>query len=507
MYSKINTAVSWGIEGLGIKIETHILRGMPNYILVGLPSTIIKESKERVRSAIKSIGVKFSDDRIVQNLYPADLKKEGSHLDLPLAIGILACTETLNHSDYESFGFIGELALNGDIQPISNVLSLIEGIVASGIKKIVLPFDNRIEARFIDDVEIYPYSSLQELVSDLSSDGLKVEKNRENNDFINSKTEACEGNINYSEVLGQGHALRAMEIAMVGRHNLLLIGPPGCGKSMIAERIQSVLPPLTLQERIELIKIYGVAAGEVKGMVNKRPFRSPHHSISKIGLVGGGMKVLPGEISKAHHGVLYLDEMGEFKKDAIESLREPMSSGKVQLSRGGRSLEYPSKFMLIGTMNPCPCGHFLSKSGLCNCSVSSIKSYMGKLSWPILDRIDMTVLMDRVDLSVDLKKGISSDYIYKKIKVATEFQVDRTLLMKENHNVNNALGGELLNPESLGIIRRYEQKSNLSMRSVIKLVKIARSIADLEQTFEIDKKHILEAYTFLSAQVLKKFFI
>ena len=507
MYSKINTAVSWGIEGLGIKIETHILRGMPNYILVGLPSMVIKESKERVRSAIKSIGVKFSDDRIVQNLYPADLKKEGSHLDLPLAIGILACTDALKDSVYEAYGFIGELALNGDIQPISNVLSLIEGLIASGIKKIVLPFENRSEAKFIDDVEIYPYSSLNELVSDLSTNSLKVEEVRGKIDFIDENSDSYEVTTNYNEVLGQGHALRAMEIAMVGRHNLLLIGPPGCGKSMIAERIQSVMPPLTLQERIELTKIYGVAAGEVKGMIKKRPFRSPHHSISKIGLVGGGMRVLPGEISKAHHGILYLDEMGEFKKDAIESLREPMSSGKVQLSRGGRSLEYPSKFMLVATMNPCPCGHFLSKSGLCNCSVSSIKSYMGKLSWPILDRIDMTVLMDRVDLSVDLKEGKSSDYIYEKIKVATAFQIDRTLIKKEKYKENSALGGESLNFESLNIIRRYEQKESLSMRSVIKLVKIARSIADLEQTYEIEKKHILEAYSFLSAQIMKKFFI
>lgn len=507
MYSKINTAVSWGIEGLGIKIETHILRGMPNYILVGLPSMVIKESKERVRSAIKSIGVKFSDDRIVQNLYPADLKKEGSHLDLPLAIGILACTDTLKESAYESFGFIGELALNGDIQPISNVLSLIEGLVASGIKKIVLPFENRIEAKFIEDIEIYPYSSLQALVSDLSTNSLKEEVNRDKNDFINASTETVAGKVNYNEVLGQGHALRAMEIAMVGRHNLLLIGPPGCGKSMIAERIQSVLPPLTLQERIELTKIYGVAAGEVKGMINQRPFRSPHHSISKIGLVGGGMKVLPGEISKAHQGILYLDEMGEFKKDAIESLREPMSCGKVQLSRGGRSLEYPSNFMLVATMNPCPCGHFLSKSGLCNCSVPSIKSYMGKLSWPILDRIDMTVLMDRVDLSVDVMKGKSSDYIYEKIKVATAFQLDRALIKEGKHQDKDTLGGELLNQESIEIVRRYEQKGSLSMRSVVKLIKIARSIADLEQSFEIEKKHILEAYTFLSAQVMKKFFI
>ncbi|OJV64703.1 MAG: hypothetical protein BGO41_13970 [Clostridiales bacterium 38-18] len=507
MYSKINTAVSWGIEGLGIKIETHILRGMPNHILVGLPSTVIKESKERVRSAIKSIGVKFSDDRIVQNLYPADLKKEGSHLDLPLAIGILACTEVLNGKSFDKLGFIGELALNGDIQPISNVLSLIEGLVSAGISHIVMPYDNRVESRFINNVTIYPYSTLQELVADLASESLKKEVEQEKYDFIEFKRNESEFENDYNEVYGQGHALRAMEIAMLGRHNLLLIGPPGCGKSMIAERIPSIMPPLSINERIELTKIYGVADGETKGMIKYRPFRSPHHSISKIGLVGGGMKVLPGEISKAHNGVLFLDEIGEFKKDAIESLREPLSSGKVQLSRGGRSLEYPSQFMLVATMNPCPCGHFLSKSGLCNCKVQSIKNYMGKLSWPILDRIDMTVLMDAVDLSSELSEGKSSQFIFQRVEAAGDFKRERTSEKMRNQGQQCELGGEFLNQTSIEIIKRYEQKGKLSMRSVVKLVKIARSIADLEQSLIIEKKHIFEAYTFLSAQVMKKFFI
>ena len=484
MYSKIKTAVIWGIEGQLVEIETHISRGMPHHIIVGLPSTIIKESKERVKSAIRSSGYKFSEDRITQNLYPAHIKKEGAHLDLPIAIGIMSCLESFSS---ESYGFLGELNLEGQIKPVKGILSLVEGLKGQGITKIVIPRSNLMEASFLKGVELYPYDSLKALIEDLKNDAM-ASKSFEGD--THDKQAAFL--IDYAEVIGQQNAIRAIQIAVTGFHNILIIGPPGCGKSMIAERLHTIMPDLTQEEKIEMTKIYSVSEGEATdGIKESRPFRAPHHTISRVGLVGG---VQPGEISKAHHGILYLDEIGEFKKDAIDALREPLSNGFIHLTKSGRSMTFPSSFMLVATMNPCPCGQFLSKNENCTCSQHDIKRYFNKLSWPILDRLDMTFYMNRVE-NFNLKSSgsiISSSALRDSIDRARAFS-NKKHALKLNHEVEQ-------------IVYKFYDKNNLSMRSYDNLVKIARTIADLDLSPEIEKKHMLEAFNYQTTTQVKRLF-
>ncbi len=485
MYSKIKTAVIWGIEGQVVEIETHISRGMPHHVIVGLPSTIIKESKERVKSAIRSSGYKFSEDRITQNLYPAHIKKEGAHLDLPIAIGIMSCLETFSS---EAYGFLGELNLEGSIKPVKGVLSLVEGLMNQGITKIVLPLANLKEASCFKGAELYPYDSLKKLIDDLKNDQMVAKKCEW--DTVDTRSAFP---IDYAQVIGQPNAIRAIQIAVTGFHNILIIGPPGCGKSMIAERLHTIMPDLTRDEKIEMTKIYSVSEGEMmNGIKENRPFRAPHHTISRVGLVGG---IQPGEISKAHHGILYLDEIGEFKKDAIDALREPLSNGFIHLTKSGRSMTFPSLFMLVATMNPCPCGQFLSKNENCTCTQYDIKRYFNKLSWPILDRLDMTFYMNRVENFKSKSAGtnITSGELRASIERARAFRTkERSLNLKE---------------EVENIVLKFYDKNNLSMRSYDNLVKIARTIADLDLSPEIEKKHMHEALNYQTTTQVKRLFV
>ncbi len=507
MYSKIITSVNWGIEGQIVEIETKILRGLPYHVIVGLPSTIIKESKERVKAALKTSGVKFPEDRIIQNLFPANIKKEGSQLDLPIAMGIFCCLTGVDPDMLENIAFLGELSLEGKIQPVQGILSQIDGLKQHGIKRIVIPYGNIEEARFITDVQFYPYRELKHLLDDFVRVNLKVleaipsEKYEELPDLTNG--------LDLSQVVGQNAAIRAIEIAVTGFHNILIIGPPGCGKSMLAERLSSIMPPMTLDEKIEVTKIYGISDGDhIKGLMHHRPFRAPHHTISRIGLVGGGTAILPGEISKSHNGILYLDEIGEFKNDAIEALREPMSSGRVNLTKGSRSLTFPSNFMMVATMNPCPCGHYLSKDENCTCSHNEIKRYFGKLSWPILDRLDMTIYMERV---IDLKKALGSqNSVYNSnrtratISKAVAFREKR---MAEKATVSNKFKvASGLSKEAEELLIKYHERGKLSMRAYEKLVNISRTIADLDGSMQIMKNHILEAFTYQTSMQVKRFF-
>ncbi|GAB6109245.1 YifB family Mg chelatase-like AAA ATPase [Fusibacter bizertensis] len=511
MYSKIHASVIWGIEGQPVEIETNILRGLPNHVIVGLPSTIVKEAKERIKSALKSSGIKYPDDRIIQNLYPANLKKDGSHLDLAMAMGIYACTSQNGYKTIRSIAFLGELTLEGGILPIQGILSLLEGLKSSGVKQVVVPDENFSEASYVLGIDIFPYKTLLDLIKDIESNALKT-KNVDVSILPKSKV----FDIDFSEIIGQQQAIRAVEIAMTGFHNLLIIGPPGCGKSMIAQRIETILPPITLKEKIEITKIYSISEGTIQhGLIHNRPFRAPHHTISRIGLVGGGTAILPGEISKAHLGILYLDEIGEFKSDAIEALREPLSNGTVNITRGGRSINYPSKFTLIATMNPCPCGHYLSKDTTCTCSHTEIKKYMGKLSGPILDRIDMTLFMDRVttdEIHYLHNENILSDIIRERVREGIAFREARKSRRSINSDFNNhkkAFGESIiqeLDQEAKAIATKYHSKGRLSMRSLGKLVGIARTIADLEKCNLIEKKHLLEAYTYLTSQQMSNFF-
>ena len=501
MYSKIITSVNWGIEGQVVEIETKILRGLPYHVIVGLPSTIIKESKERVKAALKTSGVKFPDDRIIQNLFPANIKKEGSQLDLPIAMGIFCCLSDIGPDRLSDIAFLGELSLDGKIQPVQGILSQIDGLKQQGIGHVVIPFGNIKEAQFLTDVIFYPYHDLKCLFEDFVNGALK------SNDLVNEVRGYEAQSINaygmdLSQVVGQNAAIRALEIAVTGFHNILIIGPPGCGKSMLAERLTTIMPPMTLEEKIEVTKIYGISDGDhINGLMHLRPFRAPHHTISRIGLVGGGAAILPGEISKAHNGILYLDEIGEFKSDAIEALREPLSSGRVNLTKGGRSLTFPSNFMMVATMNPCPCGHYLSKEENCTCSHNEIKRYFGKLSWPILDRLDMTIYMERVD---DLKKALKpqngvydSSRASASISKATAFRCERMRETKANAG---------LSKEAENLLIKYHERGKLSMRAYEKLVGISRTIADLDGSMQIMKNHILEAFTYQTSIQVKRFY-
>jgi magnesium chelatase family protein len=501
MYSKIITSVNWGIEGQIVEIETKILRGLPYHVIVGLPSTIIRESKERVKAALKTSGVTFPEDRIIQNLFPANIKKEGSQLDLPIAMGIFCCLSDIEPESLRDIAFLGELSLDGKIQPVQGILSQIDGLKQQGIRRIVLPYGNVKEARFITGITFYPYRDLKQLFSDFMNRELNANDVLLKRNYEETMPE-FNSDIDLSQVVGQNAAIRAIEIAVTGFHNILIIGPPGCGKSMLAERLTTIMPPMTLDEKIEVTKIYGISDGDtINGLMHLRPFRAPHHTISRIGLVGGGATILPGEISKAHNGILYLDEIGEFKSDAIEALREPLSCGHVNLTKGGRSLTFPSNFMMVATMNPCPCGHYLSKDTNCTCSHNDIKRYFGKLSWPILDRLDMTIYMERVD---DLKKVFSPHNVLydsartrESISKAVTFKRQRLSVTKASVD---------LSKEAENLLIKYHERGKLSMRAYEKLVGISRTIADLDGSIQIMKHHILEAFTYQTSMQVKRFF-
>jgi len=505
MYSKIITSVNWGIEGQIVEIETKILRGLPCHVIVGLPSTIIKESKERVKAALKTSGVKFPEDRIIQNLFPANIKKEGSQLDLPIAMGIFCCLSSVTANRLEGIAFLGELSLDGKIQPVQGILSQIDGLKQQGIKRIVIPCGNSEEAQFLDGVVFYPYRDLKALCDDFLSDELKrisegiIDTNHKSQPMVDAR-------LDLSQIMGQNAAIRAVEIAVTGFHNLLIIGPPGCGKSMLAERLITIMPPMTLEEKIEVTKLYGISDGEnINGLMHHRPFRAPHHTISRIGLVGGGVAILPGEISKAHNGILYLDEVGEFKSDAIDALREPLSSGYVNLTKGGRSLTFPSNFMLVATMNPCPCGHYLSKDENCTCTHNEIKRYFGKLSWPIIDRLDMTIYMERVD---DLKQVLNTkSSLYGSVN--TRDKITKAIAFRQkrlSHDRSRQGSNNDLSKEAEDLLIKYHERGKLSMRAYKKLIGISRTIADLDGDLHISKKHILEAFTYQTSMQIKRFF-
>ena len=496
MVSKIMTSVLFGIEGIPIEIETFISRGLPQYNIVGLPNQVIRESKERVRSAIKNSGFKFPDDRITQNMSPANIKKEGAHLDLAIAIGILSAHEVLKVDQY---AFLGELSLEGYIKPIKGTLSLIDGLKQNGHHHIICPVENYEEARHIEGVILYPYAHLKELYLDLKEDCLKQKKmpQTQSIDLVNYE-------IDFEDVIGQEATLRAVQIAAAGFFNVLMVGPPGCGKTLIAERVTTILPMLNLDQQIELTKIYSLSDESKSFELKKtRPVRAPHHSITRPALVGGGNKLEPGEVSKAHHGVLLLDELPEFRKEVIEALREPMTSGTIQISRNQKFAEFPATFMLVATMNPCPCGFHLSSNQQCQCSIYDIKRYLGKLSGPILDRFDMHLYLDHVVIESGTRQ--SSKTLKRRIENAIKFQADR------NQFKPNALLTKKeieqycqLSKEAHKKLIQYYKMGKISMRRYDKLLKLGRTIADLEQSEIVELNHLHEALMYQDAERLKK---
>ena len=502
MLSIINSNNLIGIDSFLVKVEIDITRGIPSFSIVGLPGTEVKEARERVKSAIINAGYDFPNSRIVVNLSPADIKKEGSFLDLPICIGILRKYINRKDSYLEECIFVGELSLDGHLRKVKGILPLVIGAKKENFKRIFIPYDNFKESNFIDGIEIIPVKNLNECINYLNGNHhISTDyKDLQIDDIQNSYTE------DFQDVKGNYFVKRAVEIAASGNHNLMMIGPPGSGKTMIAKRIRTILPKLNKDEIIEISKIYSIAGmlDEEYGIIKERPFRSPHHSTTIQSLIGGGYNCKPGEIVLSHKGVLFLDEVGEYEKRTLETLRQPMEDGYVNISRLKYSIKYPCKMIVIGAMNPCPCGFYMSNKE-CRCATYEINRYKNKLSGPFLDRFDMFVEVNQISCNELNKKSEEekSEDIRKRVEVAREIQNIR--FKNENISTNNEMTSTMidkyctLDDKSREVINKIFNKYKLSNRSFMKLIKMSRTIADLEEEDNINSNHILEAFAFRKA--------
>ena len=487
-----------GLEGYLVNIEIDVSAGIPCWDIVGLPDASVKEAKERVRTAIKNSGYDMQSRKIVVNLSPADIKKEGSFFDLPIAIGILACSGNINKKSIEDTIFIGELSLDGKINKVNGVLPMCIEAKKLGIKRVILPIENTKEAAVVKEIEVIGAKSLIEVVNFLNY-RIHIESTKFDLKklFHNREAEI----LDFSEVKEQENIKRALEIAAAGGHNCLLIGSPGSGKTMLARRVPSILPDLTFEESLETTKIHSIAGILEKNvaLITKRPFRSPHHTVSSISLIGGGRIPKPGEISLAHNGVLFLDELPEFNKNTLEVLRGPLEDKVVTISRINASLTYPCNFMFIASMNPCPCGYLGSREKECSCSEQSISRYIGKISGPLLDRIDIQIEVSQVkyqNLENNTKIETSQE-VKKRVNDARKIQQDR--YKKEKIYSNSALTPKLiekyckLDSKGKQILELAFNRLGLSARAYGRILKVARTIADLANEKNILKTHVAEA--------------
>jgi Mg chelatase-related protein len=510
MFSLMHSSSVLGVEGKGISVEVDIASGLPQVSVVGLPDPAVRESVERVRAAIKNSGFAFPLDRITVNLAPADLRKEGTAFDLAIAAGILTASGQLEGKPFGQTMLIGELSLNGEIRPVPGVLAMIEQAKRSGIRKVLLPLANAREAAWITDMELYAISHLKELLTENKGpeawSGIRFDaaSSRETAS-VAAEEEHAEVFGDYSDVYGQQQAKRALLIAAAGKHNILFAGPPGTGKTMMIRRLPGILPPLTEEEALEVTKIYSAAgklSTEAKGLIRMAPFRSPHHTISSGGLIGGGSVPKPGEVTLAHHGVLYLDEMPEFSRTVLEVLRQPLEDGIVTIARSRAVFHFPAKLMLAVSFNPCPCGYAGHETAekRCTCSDSAIAKYRSKMSGPLLDRIDIQLEVPRPieweGQSADTS-AISSAQMRQQVLQARarKEQRDMELGLKSGMRLSGTAlrRSILMKKEAFELLDHALTVLNISMRAYDRILRLSRTIADVEDSEWVDAVHVAEA--------------